>query len=195
MRETELVSEERGEADKHVDIVEIFNDVLNYDRSINEIRNVFINILKNKSNNITDLNDHECNWMIQNIDAVECILNSKKAVAVIWCLHKRKESYISEMARLCGSYVNPIRHWISKFQKMWLVESRHTTFGRKIVKYYLNNEIYPHIIHTLIDIIKKKYSEEELDLLITPTRRRDKTLIDYQNEALARSRKIKRKNY
>ena len=183
------VTVKRGNQERELNVLKIFDDILNNKSPILEVRMKFINILRKTADYDTPFNDNEINWMIHNIDCIPNIVNSKKAIMVIWCIYRQKETYIQEIARCCRSYTTPIKYWITLLENLWLIEKRISTFGRKKVFYHLNYKNYPIVINTFLELFKQKHTEEYLDSLVIPNRREDGTLIDKQKEALKNARR------
>lgn len=153
-----------------LDIKHIFNKVVNHSQPIYQLKSKFINIIKKQSKYTTSLSRDEINWMVQNLDAIENIVNSKKAVAIFWCLFKNKESYTAQIARQVRSYTSPVKYWLRSFKSIWLVEERSSAFRRDKVFYHLNRAIYPNLIGTFITLMKERYGEPELNAMTTPDR-------------------------
>ncbi len=174
-----------------LDLVQVFKDILQHQQPIYEVKSKFINILKGQSVYTTQLSKEECSWMIHNIDCIENIINSKKAIAILWYLYKYKESYIQQIARCIRSYTAPVRYWINSFKKLWLVEERQSTFRKDKVYYHLNFNVYPNIIAVFLKVIKDKYGEDELNNMIRPNLNPDNTIQDKQYEAIKKSRSKK----
>lgn len=133
---------------------------------------------------------------MNNIDCIERIIESKKACAIIWCLHKHKECYPAEISRLTRNWGNAVNHWLKNLKKKtWLIEERESNFSNDRVFYHLNYSQYPTIIGTLLITMKNKYGETGLDKLITPDTKNGE-IIDKQYEAIKkiRLRRFKLKN-
>lgn len=187
------VSEKRGELDKDLKLLHVFEDILNSNSPIMAIRMKFINILRDTSSLKTSLSPDEINWMVHNLDCIENIMRSKKAKTVMWCLYRKKETYIQEIARCCRDYTPPIRYWINFFKNLWLLEERQASFNKQRVYYHLNYKTYPNIIKAFLEIITKTHTEEYLDSLIKPNRRNDNTIVDLQYESVIRAKRVNRK--
>ncbi|MFA5176328.1 MAG: hypothetical protein WC413_03675 [Candidatus Nanoarchaeia archaeon] len=176
---------------QELDLIQVFRSVLGHQQPIYEIKSKFINILKDQSSFSTQLSKEECSWMIHNIDCIENVINSKKAVAVLWYLHKYKESYIQHIARCLRSYTAPVRYWVDSYKQLWLVEERQSTFRKDKIYYHLNHQQYPNIIGIFVTLIKEKYGEEFLDNMVRPNLSSNNTIEDKQYNAI---RKIRNAN-
>lgn len=174
-----------------LDLNQVFKDVIGHQQPIYEIKSKFINILKGQSVYVTDLSKEECSWMVHNLDCIENILKSKKAIAILWYLSKYKESYIQQMSRCLRSYTAPVRYWVNSFKKLWVVEERHSTFRKDKIYYYLNINTYPNIINVFLNLIKEKYGEEQLEYMIRPNLTYNNNIEDKQYNAI---KKIRNKN-
>lgn len=183
------VLEKGNDHKKELNVLKIFDDIVNNRSPVLETRMKFINILRGTSEYSIILDDNEKNWMIHNLDLIANIIHSKKAIMIMWCLYRQKESYIQEIARCCRSYTTPIKYWINVFENCWLVESRRTSFGKRKIFYHLNYENYPNIIETFLELLRNKHNEEYLDSLVIPNRKNDGTIIDLQKDALYKARK------
>ncbi len=179
------------EQKNNLDLMQVFKDVLGHQQPIYEIKSKFINIMKGQSVYATNLSKEECSWMIHNIDCIENILNSKKAIAIIWYLHKYKESYIQQISRCLRSYTAPVRYWINSFKKLWIVEERQSTFRKDKIYYYLNYNTYPNIVGVFINLIKDKYGEEQLENMIRPNLTYNNMIEDKQYNAIKKIRSLK----
>lgn len=171
-----------------LDLIQTFRDILGHQQPIYEIKSKFINILKGQSSFTTQLSKEECSWMIHNLDCVENIINSKKAVGVLWYLHRYKESYIQHVARCLRSYTAPVRYWVDSFKKLWLIEERSSSFRKDKIYYHLNFNTYPNIIASLLVLIKEKYGEDYLDNIIRPNLTISNTIEDKQYNAIKKVR-------
>lgn len=167
----------------NLDLKQVFKKVINNEQPIYQIKSKFINILKNQSKYITSLSRDETNWMVQNLDAIENIVNSKKAVAIFWCLFKNKECFTAQIARQTRSYTSPIKYWLNSFKSIWLIEERSSAFRKDKVFYHLNKSVYPNLIGTFIVLMKEKYGEPELNNMITPDRTNG-MIVDKQYDAI-----------
>ena len=174
-----------------IDLMQTFKDILGHQQPIYEIKSKFINIMKGQSSYTTQLSTEECSWMIHNLDCVENIINSKKAVGVIWYLYKYKESYIQQVARCLRSYTAPVRYWVGSFKKLWLIEERSSSFRKDKIYYHLNLNAYPNIINILIKLVKEKYGEDYLDNIIRPNLTVSNVVEDKQYNAIKKIRNSK----
>ncbi len=175
----------------NLDLMQVFKDVLGHQQPIYEIKSKFINIMKGSSTYDTNLSKEECSWMIHNIDCIENILNSKKAVAILWYLNKYKESYIQQISRCLRSYTAPVRYWMNSFKKLWVIEERQSSFRKDKIYYYLNLNTYPNIINVFMGLIKDKYGEEQLENMIKPNLTISNTVEDKQYNAIKKIRNSK----
>ena len=144
---------------KVIDLLSIFKNVVGREEPLFLIKSKFINILKEHSSYKTSLSKKEVGWIINNLDMVDNIYDSKKACLVLWHLHRRKESFIQEIGRELNSYASPVKYWVKSLQHKCLIESRVTTYKSRglhnKVYYYLNTKEYPNIIGTLIFLIQE----------------------------------------
>ena len=176
-------NEQEREEERLLNIVDIFDDILNNNSPVYVIQLKFINILNGNSQYKTSLLKDELQWMAHELDCIEKIFSSKKATMVIWYLYRKKETYIQDIARSCKSYSNPIRYWIKVLKKVHLVNQRTSIHHKKKVFYHLNYQMYPNIIGTILEMLRQRHGEEYLDSLIIPARRIDNTIIDLQGDS------------
>ena len=169
-----------------LDIKQVFSQIVNKEQPTYQLKSKFINILKKQSKYDTSLSRDEVNWMVQNIDAIENILSSERACAVIYCLFKYKECYIAQISRLVRSYTSPVKYWINSLKKVWLVESRGSQFRNDKVFYHLNKNIYPNIISCFVSMMVDRYGKQGLNNLITPDRK-DGGVVDKQYSAITKT--------
>ena len=175
---------------KEIDLIEVFQNIIQKKERIFVLKSRFVNILKEQSVFSADfLSKEEIIWLANNLDFIEPIMKSDKAKGVLWYLHNYKEGYIQDISRKVCSYSTPVRYWILTLENCWLVESRTSTYGDKRVFYHLNYDQYPNIIGALLHLMVKKYGEEYLNKLITPKRRNDGTIIDKQTESVIKGRR------
>ncbi len=178
-----------------INLKQIFSQVINKQQPIFTIKSKFANIMKDQSNLTINIPKEEIVWLMNNIDCIERIIESKKATSIIWCLYKYKECYAAEIARLTRNWTNTVNHWLKNLKKKtWLIEERQSSFSNDRIFFHLS-KTYSNIINTLILTMKDKYGEAELNKLVTPDMKNGE-IVDKQYNAIKkiRDRKFKIKN-